>query len=491
LSEASTSILLPVVEAFRTPSQRRRGRSVFRRLTSWFALVLADIVAIEAATLLATIGLLLLQGSATDGSRWIPVIGIAAAPAGLALAAAFGLYDAASLSPLERFRMRVYAAAMLPWPSLTLVALVQSLTADILLTLIITAVLWLPLALLAEAAVRSALIARSAWGADVLLIGSEEVANRIADDLLAHPETGLRPIGFCGDATDLEPRRTSRQLPWLGSLTDLESLRHAADIAVIALSPEVRSIDLASLPFSRIVVVPDIDSVPGVCVRARTLGGVAGFDFANPARARSYHCAKRLLDLLVAVPLLLLALPLIVCAVAAIWVVSPGSAFFVQRRVGWNGRTVETLTLRSMYPDAERRLETLLQSDPAARLEWQTYMKLSRDPRVLPIVGNFIRRTSIDELPQLWNVAVGDISLVGPRPFPVYHVEKFSAEFQKLRCSVRPGLTGLWQVSVRSSADLRQQEAVDTLYIRNWSLWLDFYIMLRTFPAVLSSRGAK
>ena len=199
---------------------------------------------------------------------------------------------------------------------------------------------------------------------------------------------------------------------------------------------------------------------------------------------------KRVLDYSIAAPAFLASLP--VLAMAAIWIkiVSPGPVLFRQEREGPNGRRITMLKLRTMHRDAEKLLAEYLESDPEEKLNWLRYFKLKKDPRVLPHIGWFLRRYSLDELPQLWNVLRGEMSLVGPRPFPYYHLDQFPASFRHLRASVMPGITGLWQVTARSDGDLRVQEVEDTYYIRNWSPWLDIYILLRTTQTVLSAKGA-
>jgi lipopolysaccharide/colanic/teichoic acid biosynthesis glycosyltransferase len=143
-----------------------------------------------------------------------------------------------------------------------------------------------------------------------------------------------------------------------------------------------------------------------------------------------------------------------------------------------------------MVPDAEKRLAEYLAANPAARFEYERTLKLRQDPRVIPKIGSFLRRTSIDELPQLWSIVKGDMSLVGPRIMPVQEVDRYSTTGRELRRDVPPGLTGLWQVMHRNNSDLHIREVADSYYVNNWSVWLDGWILLRTVRVVLGGSGA-
>ena len=457
-----------------------------RRLAGYALLALADACSVT----LALAAVLMVAGTALHWPLRLagtaPVAWPASVVALLATNMGLGLYEISGRDVVERFRLRVWSAVMLPAFALTLFAVLGAGNEHALVAFALTGALWLPLGLVAETLTLRWLVARSAWGLRALLVGDASVTAPIAAFLDAHPEVGLRPVGFCG-----EPGAGPATVARLGSVAQARQFGDAADVAIVALSPAVAALDLAGLPFRRILVLPEATGLPALWLRSRALGNSAALEFRHPLQAAANLRAKRVLDIMLAVPLILVTAPVCAVVAACIFAISPGPVFYVQRRVGWHGKPLQVLKLRSMHLDAERRLQDLLQSDPAAMAEWTRCVKLRRDPRVLPFIGSFIRRTSVDELPQLWNVLRGDMSIVGPRPFPSYHMEMFDPEFRTLRCSVRPGLTGLWQVSERSNADLPQQKSLDTFYIRNWSLWFDLYIAFRTVPAVLSSQGAR
>ncbi len=199
---------------------------------------------------------------------------------------------------------------------------------------------------------------------------------------------------------------------------------------------------------------------------------------------------KRGLDIVGAASLLVLTAPVILSCALVVRVISPGPAFFRQSRLGRGEQPFALYKIRTMGTDADLVLARLIRSDPRSAEEWETYGRLAQDPRLVPRVGRLLRRTSIDELPQLVNVLRGDMSLVGPRPLPPAVVKGLSAEAIEARSTVRPGLTGLWQVLGRSDLDLAQLLTLDQTYVANWSLALDLQILLRTPAAVVCGRGA-
>ena len=211
--------------------------------------------------------------------------------------------------------------------------------------------------------------------------------------------------------------------------------------------------------------------------------GLATRDFKNLHHA----FFGRMLDLCVALLVLLAVLPVFIILCLAIWSHDGGRPIFAHRRVGRGNKLFPCLKLRTMVVDAEQRLQELLRSDPSAAFEWEMHQKLRNDPRITPL-GAFLRKTSLDELPQLINVLVGHMSLVGPRPIVVAEAPRYGRYF-KFYCAVRPGITGLWQVSGRNDVSYRRRVAIDTLYVRSRSIFVDLAILIRTLPAVLSARG--
>ena len=209
----------------------------------------------------------------------------------------------------------------------------------------------------------------------------------------------------------------------------------------------------------------------------------------NNVRSSFNQFVKRTFDIVVSLLLLPILLPVIGVLAYLIKKESPGNVFYAHNRVGKDGKIIPVLKFRSMYSDSKERLEKLLESDPAIREEWEKNFKLKNDPRVTKI-GKFIRESSLDELPQIFNVLKGEMSLVGPRPVVEEELKKYykeSAEYYKM---VKPGITGFWQVSGRSDTDYDFRVKVDTWYVYNWSLWLDIMVLIKTVRVVLLKEGA-
>ena len=198
---------------------------------------------------------------------------------------------------------------------------------------------------------------------------------------------------------------------------------------------------------------------------------------------------KRVFDIFFSVFAIIVTSPFMLLIALGIKLTDRGKVFFTQKRVGKDGKEFDIIKFRSMYPDAERRLRDILENDPQAKKEWEESFKLKNDPRITPI-GKFLRKTSLDELPQFFNVLKGDMSVVGPRPVTKEELDKFYKEKAKLYKSVRPGVTGYWQVEGRSDTDYEERVKMDEWYIKNQSLWLDLKIILKTIKVMITGKGA-
>jgi Undecaprenyl-phosphate galactose phosphotransferase WbaP len=402
-----------------------------------------------------------------------------------------GLYPGYGIGPVERLRRRLIGAGvtftgLVMWDSLVLKG-EWSRGVEVFSLLFALA-----LSPLVEVAVVTLLMRLRWWGTPVIVLSTDDAGSRIAESLHKTSELGLVPIALLKDRPETWGQSVAG-VPVLGSLSLAPDLADHARTVVIAVPAFERS-QLASLverlPFPRIVLVPDLPGVQSLWITALDLGGALGLELRRNLLLKRNYYVKRVLDYSVALTLFLATAPIV--AALTLWIkrVSPGPAFYTQEREGLGGEKIRVWKLRTMYPDAEQVLHRYLAENPCAHEHWRRYFKLKHDPRILPGVGKLLRKTSLDELPQLWNILKGEMSLVGPRPFPGYHMESFLDDFRALRQSVQPGLTGLWQVSERSDADLKLQENLDTYYIRNWSLWLDLYILARTVKTVFVSRGA-
>ncbi len=338
---------------------------------------------------------------------------------------------------------------------------------------------------------RWALKSLGLWKKNVLIIGSPEAVGQVLCNLKKHPDWGLQPVGVV--SSDGRDGTFDKALPVYRDIRQVDDAWIKPEEIIVA-APHVSRAELLeivedAMKVSPVVkMLPDLYGVASVGVKTYDLDGMLLLEMEDRLALKRNSITKRTFDILCAMVGLMVLSPLFILIVLLIKLDSRGPAFFGHKRLGKGGRYFTCYKFRTMRPDAEQVLKDLLRRDPEARAQWEKDFKLKNDPRITRI-GTFLRKTSLDEIPQLWNVLKGDMSLVGPRPIVTDEVERYGDKARYL-FKVPPGITGLWQVSGRNDIDYEERVLLDEYYAKNWSLWLDIEVIIRTFGAVLKKQGA-
>ncbi|RDI96247.1 undecaprenyl-phosphate galactose phosphotransferase WbaP [Meiothermus sp. QL-1] len=346
---------------------------------------------------------------------------------------------------------------------------------------------------LGRALAREMFARKSWWGAPVVVLGAGKTGEEVVRALERQPGLGLKPIALLDD----DPHKHGLVLGGVQVVGGLELAEQYAKAgvkhAILAMPgvPRNRLLELIETyghRFPHLIVIPDLLGLSSLWVASRDIGGILGLELQHKLLSPASKVTKLSIDWLLALVCFLLSLPLL----GLIWVLvkttSIGPAFYIQSRLGHKGKIVNIIKFRTMYGDGEKRLAQVLAQNESLRIEYEQFHKLRNDPRLTPL-GKWLRRFSLDELPQIINVLKGEISLIGPRAYLPREKERIG-KFTKTILSVKPGVTGLWQVSGRNELTFEERLQIDVYYVRNWSIWLDLYILARTVWVVLTGKGA-
>jgi Undecaprenyl-phosphate galactose phosphotransferase WbaP len=331
------------------------------------------------------------------------------------------------------------------------------------------------------------------WTSPAVVLGAGRTAELLLHNLQRNPWLGLRATAVFDD--DVAKHGTTLAgVPVVGSIeaapawAESNHVRHAV-VAMPGAAPE----RLAQLwrdlghEFPHLIVIPGLVGFASLWVEAKDIAGILGLEVRQRLLLPWPRLVKRVLDVVMCV----LAAPfvgLLLLILAGLIKLDGGKVFYSQKRIGRDGRPFQAWKFRSMVPDADAALRRILDENPSLRQEWERDHKLKVDPRITWI-GRILRKTSLDELPQTWNILCGDMSWVGPRPVTQPELDRYGEHGQLYR-RVRPGLTGLWQVSGRNLTTYEERVALDAYYVRNWSVWLDVFIIAKTVRVALRGEGA-
>jgi Undecaprenyl-phosphate galactose phosphotransferase WbaP len=405
-----------------------------------------------------------------------------------------GLYPGYGLTRPEKFRKYVVGAFLAGW----LLLILKPFTTEnfdltyqqIILSTILSVFITFPVRVF----IQRLLNKLGAWGEPVVILGAGNTGCSIATILRNHPVNGLKPVAFFDDDANKVGSRMAG-IPVVGTLADAGHYAQRMKVhhAIIAI-PKVSPGALSSITsgegqvFKKVQFIPHMSGLPVHSVNTGSIDNYLTLEFHNKLRIKRNQIMKRFVDITGAVLGGLLISPLLLLLSLLIMLDSRGPIVYSQKRLGRGNKPFKVYKFRSMVKNADEVLKEHLAAHPELRREWEETHKLKDDPRVTR-VGRFIRRYSLDELPQLWNVLKGDMSLVGPRPIVDAEVARYEDAFG-LYCLVRPGMTGYWQVSGRSNTSYERRVELDSFYIRNWSIWLDITILMGTVGVVVYGDGA-
>ncbi len=457
------------------------------------ALALADVVAAVLAVALA-MALTGSSGASSGAADWGRSLSPAAAYALLAwplIAGVSGLYPGYGLPRAEELARTVRAASAAG----LMFAFAALVFQDTFGLGVGTALLVIPLAPLLATALRwmtKWLLRRALlWGRPVVILGTDTLGLQVARYLDRNPGIGLRPLAIFG-ARQPDPEEAATL--HLGTIEGAWSFVRQTGVRHLIVSPDAaRAIGYdevlrcADTHVRYVQFLPDLHGLPATSVVAAPLGVTLGLEVRNQLASGTNRATKRMLDLLGASALLVTLAPVLLAIALWIRLDSRGPALYLSPRIGRYGRRFNCVKFRTMHVDADERLQHLLRDDPAVREEYERFHKLADDPRVTR-AGRVLRALSLDELPQLLNVLAGQMSLVGPRPYMVRELEQL-AEARDIIFLARPGMTGYWQVDGRNDVSFAERQAMEADYVRNWSVWWDIELLLRTPAVVLDRTG--
>lgn len=339
------------------------------------------------------------------------------------------------------------------------------------------------------------LSAAGLWQKPVIIVGAGKTAELLAQAFESEPNFGYKIAGLVED--NFAERPLTKRYPYFGTFADAEKavlLSGVKDVVIAA--PGLERQELLGLAYRiqplvrNLTVVPDLFGMPLSNIEVDTLFNekTVLLRIRNNMAIMRNRILKRAFDLFGSICGGIIIFPVLLVIAIVIYISDPGPIFFAHQRIGLNGKKFPCYKFRSMVVNAQGVLDEYLAENPAAREEWERDFKLKDDPRITKI-GHFLRRTSLDELPQLFNVLKGEMSLVGPRPIVDKEIAKYG-EYISDYYLVRPGMTGFWQVSGRNDVDYDKRVQMDSWYVRNWSFWQDMVLLLKTIGVVLGRKGA-